>query len=96
MSTRTTRRTVTFDKPFFLEGIGRSLPAGAYEVITDEELIEELSFPVYRRIATMMLVPAQSSLSSVEMLTIDPTELATALGRDLAAADAVVSPALCR
>jgi hypothetical protein len=79
MSTRTTRRTVTFDKPFFLEGIGRSLPAGAYEVITDEELIEELSFPVYRRIATMMLVPAQSSLSSVEMLTIDPTELAAAL-----------------
>jgi hypothetical protein len=96
MSTRTTRRTVTFDKPFFLEGIGRSLPAGAYEVITDEELIEELSFPVYRRIATMMLVPAQSSLSSVEMLTIDPTELAAALGRDVAAADAAVSPALYR
>jgi hypothetical protein len=36
-----------------------------------EELNEELSFPVYRRVATMIFVPAESgSASTVEMVTI--------------------------
>jgi len=78
---RTSRKLVTFKMPFSLEGLGRSLPAGSYEVITDEELIEGLSFSVYRRIATMMLVPGQAS-RSVEMVTVDPLELAAALDRD--------------
>ena len=51
MTTRTRRRTVTFKMPFSLEGAGLNLPAGSYDVITDDELIEGLSFPVYRRIA---------------------------------------------
>jgi hypothetical protein len=85
MSTRTTRKTVTFNKPFSLETGGHSLPAGSYEVITDEELIEGLSFPVYRRIATMMMVPAQFSHSSVQMLAVDPAELAAALKSDASA-----------
>ena len=50
------------------------LPAGGYEVVTDEELIEGLSFPVYRRVATTMLVPAQSYQGSVEMMTVDPAQ----------------------
>ena len=79
---RTTRKTVTFGKPFSLEGVGRILPAGSYEVITDEELIEGLSFPVYRRVATMMLVPGQSRQASVEMLSLDPHDLAAAMDRD--------------
>ena len=79
---RTTRKTVTFSKPFSLEGVGRILPAGSYEVITDEELIEGLSFPVYRRVATMMLVPGQSRQASVEMLSLDPHDLAAAIDRD--------------
>jgi hypothetical protein len=78
MITRTRRMIVTFKMPFSLDGIGRSLPAGSYEVITDEELIEGLSFPVSRRIATMMLVPGQLS-GSVEMVTVDPLALAAAL-----------------
>lgn len=85
MSMRTNRRTVTFHKPFTLEGIGRSLPAGPYEVITDEELIEGLSFPVYRRLATMMLVPALSAQASTEMVTIDPADLSAAIKRDASA-----------
>jgi hypothetical protein len=52
LTMRTTRKTLTFKMPFSLEVLGRTLPAGSYEVITDEELIERLSFPVYRRIAT--------------------------------------------
>ena len=95
MTTRTRRKTVTFKWPFSLEGIGRSLPAGRYEVITDEEMIEGLSFPVYRRIATMMLVPGRLS-GSVEMVTVDPDALAAALERetspDSAGARASIAP----
>jgi hypothetical protein len=83
MSIRTTRKMVKFSNPFFIEGVGRVLPAGNYEIVTDEELIEGLSFPAYRRVATMMLAPAQSSgSSSTEMLTIDPLDLAAAMERD--------------
>jgi hypothetical protein len=56
------------------------LPAGNYEIVTDEELIEGLSFPIYRRVATMLLAPAQSH--STEMLTIDPLDLRAAMERD--------------
>jgi hypothetical protein len=80
MITRTRRNTVVFGRPFRLAGIGRELPPGHYEITTDEELIEGLSFPVYRRVATTMLVPARSSM--VEMVTIDPLELAAAQDRD--------------
>lgn len=65
------------------------MPAGSYEVVTDEELIEGLSFPVYRRLATMILVPTQAAkLSSVEMLNIDPRDLAMAKERDALAVKA--------
>ena len=94
MSMRTTRKTVIFGNPFSLKGVGRILPAGNYEVVTDEELIEGLSFPAYRRVATMMLAPAQSShASSVEMLIIDPLDLAKALERDILAVKVGVASA---
>jgi hypothetical protein len=85
MSTRTTRKIVKFSNPFSLEGVDRLLPAGSYEVVTDEELIDGLSFPVYRRVATTMLVPAQSYVGSVEMLTVNPADLASAIDREAAA-----------
>ncbi len=46
--TRTKRSALTFSHAFTLEGGERSFPAGVYEVVTDEELIEGLSFPAYR------------------------------------------------
>jgi hypothetical protein len=62
------------------------LPAGDYRVVTDEELIEGISFPVYRRVSTMIFVPASShGASSVEMVTVDPIDLRGALDRDAAA-----------
>jgi hypothetical protein len=74
---------VSFARPFLLKGIDRVLAAGQYKVITDEELIEELSFPVYRRVATMIFVPADSqNSSSVEMVAIDPRDLQDAQDRD--------------
>ena len=76
MTTRTSNKTVTFARPFLLRGVGRMLAPGDYRVMTDEELIEELSFPVYRRVSTMVFVPADSqSASSVEMVAINPQDL---------------------
>jgi hypothetical protein len=86
MIARTLSKTVVFTRPFLLKGIERILPAGDYRVVTDEELIEGLSFPVYRRISTMIFVPAQSHpRSSIEMVTIDPIDLQAAQDRDAVA-----------
>jgi hypothetical protein len=88
MTTRTTTQKVTFAHPFLLKGIDRTLPAGEYDVVTDEELVEGLSFPVYRRVSTMMFVPALSNrASSVERVTIDPAALQAARDRDAKAID---------
>jgi hypothetical protein len=83
MTKRTSSKTVSFARPFLLKGVDRVLAAGQYKVTTDEELIEELSFPVYRRVATMIFVPADSqNSSSVEMVAIDPRDLQDAQDRD--------------
>ena len=77
MITRTRDKTWTFSKPFMLKGVDRLLPAGDYRVTTDEELIEGLSFPVYRRVATMIFVPGPAQ-RSFELITIDPADLQAA------------------
>ncbi len=84
MTTRSHSKSVVFSHPFELKGVDRILPRGDYRVVTDEELIEELSFPVYHRVATMIFVPGESRhASSIEMLAIDPQELQAAQERDL-------------
>jgi hypothetical protein len=85
VGTRTRRKTVVFSQPFRLKAVDRVLPPGSYVVVTDEELIEGLSFPVYHRVSTAIIVPAQSQASSVEMVTIDPRDLQAAQDRDTAA-----------
>jgi hypothetical protein len=80
---RSLSKSVVFGQPFNLKGVDRVLPAGSYKVVTDEELIEGLSFPAYRRVSTMIFVPAESgNARSVEMVTIDPEDLQAAQARD--------------
>ncbi len=77
--TRSRRETVVFKHSFRIGSIDRTLPAGAYEVVTDEEMIEGLSFPCFRRVATMMMVPAAPPhSSSIEMLAISSIDLSDA------------------
>jgi hypothetical protein len=84
MTRRSHSKSVVFNHSFELKSVDRILPPGEYRIVTDEELIEELSFPVYRRVATMIFVPAVSHhASSVEMATIDPQEIQAAQERDL-------------
>jgi hypothetical protein len=68
MTIRTSNKAVKFARPFLLKGVDRVLPAGEYRVATDEELIQELSFPVYRRVATMIFVPAESHRASARSI----------------------------
>ncbi len=58
MATRTTSKTVTFHRPFRLKGVDRPLPPATHRVLTEEDLIEGLSFPAYRRVSTAIFVPA--------------------------------------
>jgi hypothetical protein len=84
--TRSRRETVTFRYPFRIKGVERQLPAGAYEVVTDEEMIEGLSFPCFRRVATLIMVPgAPPHHSSTEMISISSVDLADAQQADMAA-----------
>lgn len=84
---RTTIRTVTFARSFNLDGIDESLPAGAYRVETDEELLQGVSFPAYRRTGTTIQRVADSAQFSTETIVIsDPRQLDLALAKDQSAA----------
>jgi hypothetical protein len=93
MTTRTTSTTVAFRRPFRLKGVDRLLPPASYRVVTDEELIEGLSFPAYHRVRTAIFVPAPTGFA-IEMATIDPTDLQAAQEQDAAMPDA--EPATAR
>jgi hypothetical protein len=85
MTSRTSTTTVTFRRPFELKGVDRVLPAGDYQVTTDEELIEGVSFPVYRRVSTTIMVPAEQLRGTIEVVSIDPRDLRAARQKDAAA-----------
>jgi hypothetical protein len=86
MTTRTTKSTVIFTRPFSLGGFDGEQPAGSYSVETDEELLDGVSFPAYRRMATMMQLNASSVGPNgiLQVAVIDPSELEAALSADAA------------
>jgi hypothetical protein len=86
MTVRSRREVVTFKHPFRIRGIDRLLPAGDYEVITDEETIEGLSFEAFRRVATMIMVPAEGARGlAMQMVSIGSVDLADAQRIDASA-----------
>ena len=86
MTTRSRRETVHFRHPFRIKGIDRQLAPGAYEVVTDEEMIEGLSFPCFRRVATMIMVPGLAPRhGAMEMISISSTDLSDAQRVDASA-----------
>lgn len=88
--TRTTTRTVTFTRPFALSGLDGVQPAGSYILETDEELIESLSFPVYRRTASWIHLPHADGKSNrgtgvSQTALVDPDEVDRLLASEEAA-----------
>lgn len=80
---RTIETSVTFREPFILIELAEAQPAGVYAVETDEELLEGISFPAYRRIATWIRLHENSARSgTTQVLKIDPDGLDAALIRD--------------
>ena len=85
MAVRTSKKTVTFMRPFVLGEFDEVQPAGAYCVETDEELLEGISFPAYRRILTLIHLHATPDHPGrTRTMTIDPNELDAALEREQA------------
>lgn len=82
MNAHTSQKTITFSRPFFLSGIGEVQPAGRYRVVTEEEEIPGLSFSAYRRVATLMALPAPGGGTGQRVGNIDPLELHAAQERD--------------
>jgi hypothetical protein len=88
MSIRSGHEFITFKHPFCIESIDRLLPEGTYEVVTDDEMIEGLSFAAYRRVATMIMIPvAGSHGAAVEMVSISSVDLADAQRIDASASN---------
>jgi hypothetical protein len=83
MTMRTLSGSVTFAHSFLLPGATEPQPAGTYDVEHEEESIEELTFPVYRRILTLLYVPGRKSGSRTFSLV--PGVLEAILEHDKAA-----------
>lgn len=92
MFSRSTTRTVVFRFPFELSAVDGALPAGSYEIQTEEELIPGLSFEAYRRISTTISLDTSTRVaSSRQIVSIDPAELELALKRDASSGSPVES-----
>ncbi len=82
---RSSRSTVTFANAFGLLGHAGVLPAGDYEVLVEEELLQGLSFEAYRRTATYLLVEGKGAdAGRSEMRATTENDLKAALRRDQA------------
>ena len=99
MNMRSTKSTVTFLNPFTLSGYTGDLPAGDYEVLVEEELLQGLSFEAYRRTATYLTVRGRGSHAGrSELRATSEKDLKEALSRDAATtetnnhSDAALSP----
>lgn len=93
MTTRTTRTTVTFERPFVLGDFDEVLPAGDYAVEIDEEPLEGLSFTAFHRVrATIALHPTDAAPGRSRSLTVDPNALDAALACDRVPAAGLLPP----
>lgn len=86
MPTRSTRSIVTFANVFTVGDSLKELPAGTYEIVVEEELLQGLSFRAYRRIATHLMVGGrgrEAGQTSMHMITKEDLEYAIACDRAL-------------
>lgn len=79
MPIRMTSKTVTFKRPFIIGGFDQLQAAGTYTVETEEEQLDAISFPAWKRIATIIELKKEGA---TEYQRIDPDELHEALMRD--------------
>lgn len=91
MDTQSSKSMVTFLNSFVLAGYPDELPAGAYEVVVEEELLQGLSFEAYRRTSTSLMVRGKRGQASrMEMRPTTERDLEMALSHDRATANEIV------
>jgi len=79
MITRTTKKTMVFLQPFLMPYFDQALPAGTYEVVTEEVQLEGISFLAYRRLQTYIYrrsPPPKTGLAPTHI--VDPCDLEAA------------------
>ena len=87
MTVCTSHKTVTFTRPFTLNGIDQVQAAGTYTVKTHEDLLPDLAVAAWRPIATLIFLPSRPGGAFMEqVVSIDPLELDAAQQRDAAGA----------
>lgn len=79
MALRTTKSSVTFRAPFELRELDEAQPAGTYDIVTDEEIVEGNERTVYIRVATLLHLRKGGT---TRIVTIDPAGLQAALVKD--------------
>lgn len=81
MASRTTTTTVTFRRPFILDGFEQLQDAGTYTVDTHEE---QTGAAAWRPVSSVMRLP---NAGTTEQVAVDPDQLREALMRDGAQTD---------
>jgi hypothetical protein len=81
MATRTSSRDVVFKRPFILDGMDAVQPAGIYKVETEEESLDTMLSPAWKRVRTIMGVARSGT---TEYIQVSPEQLHEALIRDSA------------
>jgi hypothetical protein len=85
MSTRTTETSVTFKKSFTLSSVDGVQPAGTYRLVAQELQRAGLPFQTIERLTTFLHLPEGSRAGyAVQVVRVDPGELADALAADAA------------
>lgn len=80
MALRSTKSTLTFEHHFVLPGYEDELPAGSYETVVEEELLDGLSFDAYRKTAYLIVARA----GYTERRKVSDADLEAVLSRDRA------------
>ena len=83
-TTRVISTTVTFARPFILDGFDELQRPGSYVVDTEQELIDSPSVTAWKRISTVIRLYRHGA---TEYLPISPDQLTEALSRDGAQRD---------
>ncbi|MFC4236765.1 hypothetical protein ACFOY8_16295 [Thalassospira xianhensis] len=82
-TTRITQKTYEFLYPFNLAGFDLSFPPGYYNVETEEEILEGLSFVGFKRISTTMyMIRKPGTVIEPKTFNIDPRDFDIAVLRD--------------
>lgn len=77
---RTRDSSVTFQRPFILNGSVGELPAGTYDIEVDEEELQASDRTGYRQVTIYLYV---QTAASTRTFIVNPGELDSALERDL-------------